>query len=85
MASTLYWNCTPRFDISKSTVIFLHAAWMSSTMFDETIDHLSAQFPSVNLLSVDLSGHGQTIMTRKRFTLWEQGEDVAALMVRPLP
>jgi hypothetical protein len=83
--SALYWKCTPSLDITKATVIFLHAAWVSSTMFDETIDHLSQLLPNTNLLCVDLNGHGNTTAGRKTFTLWEQGDDVISLMVHPLP
>ena len=49
-------------------------------MFDETVDHLSALLPSTNLLCVDLNDHGKTT-SRKTFTLWDQGDDVVALMV----
>jgi 3-oxoadipate enol-lactonase len=51
-------------------------------MFDETVGHLTALLPDTNLLCVDLNGHGKTIAGRKTFTLWDQGDDVIALMVR---
>jgi len=79
--SALYWTCTPDLDITKPTIIFLHAAWMSSTMFDETMNPLSTLLPNTNLLCVDLNGHGKTMAGRKKFTLWEQGDDIVALMV----
>lgn len=83
--SGLYWSCTPSLDLAKPTLVFLHAAWMSSTMFDETLGHLSAKLPNTNLLCIDLNGHGRTTMGRKNFTLWDQGEDVVALMVVSSP
>jgi 3-oxoadipate enol-lactonase len=76
-----YWKCTPGFDVSKPTLVFLHAAWMPSTMFAETVVHLQALLPETNLLCVDLNGHGKTTAGRKCFTLWDQGDDVVALMV----
>lgn len=54
---------------------------MSSSMFDETIDHLSPSLPNTNLLRVDLNGHGETRNGRKQFTYWDQAEDVIKLMV----
>jgi 3-oxoadipate enol-lactonase len=54
---------------------------MSSAMFDETVAHLSTLIPTANLLCVDLNGHGKTTTCRKKFTLWDQADDVIALMV----
>jgi len=71
----------PSLDIAKPTLIFLHASWMSSAMFDETVGHLLALLPDKNLLCIDLNGHGKTTTGRKNFTLWDQGDDVVALMV----
>ena len=79
--SKLHWTCTPRLDPTKTTIIFLHAAWMSSEMFDETVAHLSSLLPNVNLLRIDLNGHGKTKAGRMAFTMWDQVEDVVALMV----
>jgi 3-oxoadipate enol-lactonase len=81
--SGLYWKCTPSFDITKPTLIFLHASWLSSTMFEETVAHLLALLPDTNMLCVDLNGHCQTTTGRKIFTLWDQGDDAVALMVCP--
>jgi hypothetical protein len=50
-------------------------------MLEETVTHLSSLLPNINLLRVDLNGHGKTIAGRKAFTLWDQVEDVIALMV----
>jgi hypothetical protein len=58
---------------------------MASTIFEETVGHLSALLPNINLLYVDVNGHGRTTAGRKTFTLWERGDDVIALMVRPHP
>jgi 3-oxoadipate enol-lactonase len=71
----------PSLDITKPTLIFLHAAWMSSTMFEEIVAHLQAFLPEKNMLCIDLNGHGKTTAGRRNFTLWDQGDDVVALMV----
>ena len=85
MASTqmseLYWKCTPSLNINKPTLIFLHAAWMSSTMFDDTLAQLLPLLPETNMLCIDLNGHGGTTKGRRAFSLWDQGDDVVALMV----
>lgn len=83
--SALYWTCASDFDAAKPSVIFLHAAWMSSAMFDETIAHLSPALGNVNLIRVDVNGHGQTKNGRDKFTLWDQGDDVVKLMVCSRP
>lgn len=56
-------------------------------MLEETVTRLSSLLPNLNLLRVDLNGHGKTITGRKSFTLWDQAEDVIALMVsgKPIP
>jgi hypothetical protein len=54
---------------------------LSPTMFDETVTHLSSLLPAVNLLRVDLNGHGKITSSRKNFTLWDQADDVITLMV----
>lgn len=79
--SALPWSCVPQVDPTKTTVIFLHAAWLSSTMFEETVTHLSSLLPAVNLLRVDLNGYGKITSGLKNFTLWDQANDVIALMV----
>ena len=79
--SPLHWTCMNPLDPTKQTIIFLHAAWMSSTMLEETVQYISPLLPNVNLLRVDLNGHGKTVAGRKTFTLWDQGSDVIALMV----
>lgn len=50
-------------------------------MFDETTAHLSSALSNVNLLCVDVNGHGMTVGGRKEFTLWEQADDVVTLLV----
>jgi 3-oxoadipate enol-lactonase len=52
-------------------------------MFEETVAHLLTLLPDTNMLCIDLNGHGQTTTGRKIFTLWDQGDDVVALMVCP--
>ena len=80
--SQLYWTSVPNLDASNPTVIFLHAAWMSSSMFEETIAYLSPILPNTNLLRIDCNGHVKTVAGRKTFNLWDQASDIAALMVR---
>lgn len=80
--SALYWSCVPTLDTTKPTLIFLHAAWMPSSMFDETIKYLSSKLVNTNLLCIDVNGHGKTVAGRKTFTLWDQVDDVVNLMVR---
>lgn len=50
-------------------------------MWEETIQLLAPQLPEVNLLRVDLNGHGKTTAGRKEYTLWNQAEDVLTLLV----
>lgn len=54
---------------------------MGSSMFDETTEHLASVLPNTNLLCVDVNGHGKVVGGRKEFTLWDQADDVVALMV----
>lgn len=79
--STLQWSCVPHLVTTQPTIIFLHAAMLSAAMFDETVTHLSSLLPAVNLLLVDLNDHGKITSGRKNFTLWDQADDVIALMV----
>jgi len=78
--SALYWTCKPELDITKPSLIFLHASWMSSSIFEETIAHLLPVLPNFNFLGVDVNGHGKTVAGRKTFTLWDQANDVVELM-----
>lgn len=79
--SGLHWTAAAGIDLKNKTVIFLHAAWMSSSMFDDTITHLSSQLQDTNLVCVDLHGHGKTVNSKERFTYCDQADDVAHLMV----
>lgn len=54
---------------------------MSSTMWEETVQLLAPHLSDVNLLRIDLNGHGKTTAGRKEYTLWDQAEDVLALLV----
>jgi pimeloyl-ACP methyl ester carboxylesterase len=79
--SKLYYTSPSPIDPSKKTVVFIHAAWTSSTMFVDQIAYLSSQLPNVNLLQIDLNDHGKTTDGRKTFTLYDQADDIDALMV----
>ena len=81
MYSKLYYTSPYPIDVSKQTVIFLHAAFMSSTMWIDQIAYLKDKFPDANLLQIDVNGHGKTTTGRKHYTLYDQGDDITALMV----
>jgi pimeloyl-ACP methyl ester carboxylesterase len=83
MSSKLFHTSPAPIDVSKKTVVFIHAAYMSSTMWVDQVDYLHDKFPYINLLLVDCNGHGNTIDGRKTFTLYDQANDIAALMVFP--
>jgi len=69
-------------DISKKSVVFLHATFMSSEMWVDQTDYLIPKFPDVNLLLlIDVNGHGKTTEGRKTFTLYDHADDLVALMV----
>lgn len=80
-SNNLYWETEAPLQKGKPTVLFIHASWMSSAMWEETIQLLAPQLPEVNLLRVDLNGHGKTTAGRKEYTLWNQAEDVFTLLV----
>ncbi|KAH6706318.1 Alpha/Beta hydrolase protein [Leptodontidium sp. MPI-SDFR-AT-0119] len=80
ITSALHWRCVPNLDATKPTLIFLHAAWMSSPMFEETTEYLSSILSNTNLLCVDVNGHGKTVDGRETFTLWDQADDIVTLM-----
>ena len=54
---------------------------MSSTMWVDQIAYLIPKFPNTNLLLIDVNGHGKTTEGRKNFNLYDQCDDIAALMV----
>lgn len=81
LASNLSYTTAAPFDRTKKTAIFLHAAYMSSTMWVDQIAYLEDEFPNVNLLCIDVNGHGKTTNGRKIFTLYDQCDDIAALIV----
>jgi len=80
MSSELYYTSAAPLDVSKKTVVFIHAAFMSSTMWVDQIAYLAPKFPETNLLLIDVNGHGKTTEGRKHFTLYDQCDDIAALM-----
>ncbi|KAI9879512.1 MAG: hypothetical protein M1830_008304 [Pleopsidium flavum] len=49
-------------------------------MYDETITQLAPLLPQINLMRVDMNRHGKTTEGRKTFTLWEQADDLVALL-----
>ncbi|GAB1212149.1 hypothetical protein ATERTT37_001279 [Aspergillus terreus] len=49
-------------------------------MWEETVQLLAPHLSDVNLLRIDLNGHGKTTAGRKEYTLWDQAEDVLALL-----
>ncbi|RHZ51860.1 hypothetical protein CDV55_103189 [Aspergillus turcosus] len=76
----LYWQTEAPLRKGSPTILFIHASWMSSTMWEETVQLLAPQLTNVNLLRIDLNGHGKTTAGRKEYTLWNQAEDVLALL-----
>ena len=82
-ASKLYYTRDPPFDVGKKTAILLHAAYMSSTMWVDQIAYLKEKFPGVNLVCVDVNGHGKTTNGRTSFTLYDQCDDIVGLMGSP--
>jgi hypothetical protein len=81
MHSKLYYTSPSPIDASKQTVIFLHAAFMASTMWVDQIAYLKNIFFDVNLLQIDVNGYGKTTHGRKQFTLYDQCDDIVGLMV----
>ncbi|GFF32109.1 putative esterase YtxM [Aspergillus udagawae] len=76
----LYWQTQAPLQKGNPTILFIHASWMSLTMWEETVQLLAPQLPNVNLLRIDLNGHGKTTAGRNEYTLWNQAEDVLALL-----
>lgn len=83
MHSKLFYTSPSPIDASKQTAIFLSAAFMSSTMWVDEISYLKDKFPDVNLLQIDVNGHGKTTGGRKQYNLYDQCDDIATLMVVP--
>jgi pimeloyl-ACP methyl ester carboxylesterase len=77
----LYWCAEAPLQPDHPSIIFIHASWMSSSMWAETVQSLLHQLPKVNLVRVDLNGHGKTTDGRKEYSLWEQAHDVLSLLV----
>jgi hypothetical protein len=50
-------------------------------MWVDQMTYLKEKFPHVNLLCIDLNGHGKTTHGRTSFTLYDQCDDIVALMV----
>ena len=82
MPSKLYYTSPAPINSDRDTIIFIHAATFSSTMWVDQIDYLKVVFPSTNLLLIDCNGHGKTTEGRKHFALYDQGADIVELMVR---
>lgn len=80
-SNSLYWQTQAPLQKGNATILFIHASWMSSTMWEETVQLLAPHLSDVNLLRIDLNGHGKTTAGRKEYTLWDQAEDVLALLV----
>jgi pimeloyl-ACP methyl ester carboxylesterase len=81
MQSKLYFTSPAPIDPSKRTIVFLHAAFMSSTMWTDQIDYFSKALPNTNLLLIDVNSHGRTTQGREKFTLYDQAEDIISLLV----
>ena len=81
MQSKIFYTSPNPIDPAKKTLVFLHAAFMSSTMWVDQIAYLSKTFPNVNLLQIDVNGHGNTTNGRKYFTLYDQANDIISLLV----
>ncbi|KAL2818039.1 Alpha/Beta hydrolase protein [Aspergillus granulosus] len=76
----LYWCSEAPLRPSQPTILFIHASWMSSSMWGETTQSLASHFPDTNLVRVDLNGHGKTAGGREEYTLWDQAQDVLTLI-----
>ncbi|KAL4864884.1 hypothetical protein BDV12DRAFT_200698 [Aspergillus spectabilis] len=76
----LYWCAETPLQPDYPSIIFIHASWMSSSMWAETVRSLALQLPNVNLVRVDLHGHGKTTDGRKEYSLWDQAHDVLSLL-----
>ncbi|CEL08508.1 hypothetical protein ASPCAL11657 [Aspergillus calidoustus] len=76
----LYWCAEAPLQPSQPTILFIHASWMSSSMWEETTQSLSDDLSNTNLVRVDLNGHGRTTEGRKEYTLWDQAQNVLDLI-----
>ncbi|KAL2869530.1 alpha/beta fold hydrolase [Aspergillus lucknowensis] len=76
----LHWQTHAPPRKGNPTILFIHASWMSSTMWEETVQILAPRLSDVNLLRIDLNGHGKTTAGRKEYTLWNQAEDVLVVL-----
>lgn len=79
--SKLFYTSPAPLDPSKKTVVFIHAAFMSSTMWIDQVADLTVKYPNTNFLLIDVNGHGRTTTGRKQYTLYNQSDDIIALMV----
>jgi hypothetical protein len=84
MLSNLFYTSPAPIDVAQKIVIFLHAAYISSTIWTDQIAYLKSSFPNTNLLLIDVNAHGKTTHGRKTFTLYDQYDDIASLMVLSL-
>ncbi|KAL2844171.1 putative alpha/beta hydrolase [Aspergillus pseudoustus] len=76
----LHWCAEAALQPEQPTILFTHASWMSSSMWEETTQALAPDLSDTNLVRVDLHGHGKTINGRKEYTLWDQAQDVLSLV-----
>ncbi|KAI9369655.1 putative alpha/beta hydrolase [Aspergillus egyptiacus] len=78
--NALYWCAEAPLQPDRPSLLFIHASWMSSSMWEETVHSLSPQLPDINLVRVDLNGHGKTTQGRTEYTLWDQAQDVLTVL-----
>ncbi|KAL3483662.1 putative alpha/beta hydrolase [Aspergillus germanicus] len=78
--NSLYWCAEAPLQPSQPTILFIHASWMSSSMWEETTKSLASHFSNTNFVRVDLNGHGKSTEGRKEYTLWDQAQDVLDLV-----
>jgi hypothetical protein len=50
-------------------------------MWIDQVSDLAVKYPDTNFLLIDINGHGRTIAGRKQYTLYDQCDDIVALMV----
>ncbi|EAW11056.1 alpha/beta fold hydrolase [Aspergillus clavatus NRRL 1] len=79
-SNRLFWKTEAPLVNEHPMIIFIHASWMSTTMWDETVQLLAPNLPNINLVRIDLAGHGKTTSSRNEFSLWDQAENALALL-----
>lgn len=76
--STIGYLINGELDLTKSTILVLHAFLSDKHAWTDFFQSPLAQL--VNLVAVDLHGHGET-SGRKEWTYWDNAEDIIGLMV----